>query len=99
MEAGHLCAEHMLGPKEFMQHQDSWESQFKAKMSQLLQVIIMDAVGEGDRNGTRRDKGKGKEREQARVEEEETLDVEDVEGEEDDGEEMDEESDRESEEV
>jgi hypothetical protein len=61
MEAGHLCAEHMLGSEELVQCWDSWKNQFKAEMSQMPWVIVVDSVEESTGNGARRDKGKGKE--------------------------------------
>jgi hypothetical protein len=95
-ESGCMCMEYQLGA-EFKPCWESWERWFKAEMSQMLWVIVVDSIEESD---TRVDKGKGKERE-VRVEEE-TLDVEDVEGKEDDEDkeiEIDIESDGESEEV
>jgi hypothetical protein len=95
-----MCAEHQLGTEVFKPCWDSWESRFRAEISWMPWVIVVDSVEESNVNGARVDKGKGKERE-ARVEEE-TLDVEDAEGEEDKEDkeiEMDVESDGESKEV
>jgi hypothetical protein len=63
MEAGCLCAEHMMGAEDFTQCWDSWEMRFKMEVGQLPQVIVVDVVGEGSEDGAERDKVKGKGRE------------------------------------
>jgi hypothetical protein len=61
VEAGHLCTKHQLGAEVFTQHWDSWESRFKAEMSRMPQVIVVDSIEESNGSSARRDKGKGKE--------------------------------------
>jgi hypothetical protein len=84
----------MLGAEEFSRNWEAWQDKFKAETVHLLWVVILGEDGKA-RTGGVKGKGKGKERDW-----EQTLDVEDAEGEEDKEDmEVDGESDRESEEV